>query len=112
MSKRSDQVYIQYIAESIDAILNYVGETTEYEYCTNMMMQDAVNRRFEIIGEAAKNITEDYKNAHPNIEWQLIKAMRNKLAHEYFGISNSTIFKTIISDLPILKEKIDKLILN
>ncbi len=44
MSKRSDQVYIQDIAESIDAILNYVGETTEYEYCTNMMMQDAVNR--------------------------------------------------------------------
>lgn len=112
MSKRSDQVYIQDIAESIDAILNYVGETTEYEYCTNMMLQDAVNRRFEIIGEAAKNITEVYKNEHPHIEWQLIKAMRNKLAHEYFGISNATIYKTIVSDLPILKEKIDKLVFN
>jgi uncharacterized protein with HEPN domain len=38
--------------------------------------------------------------------------MRNKLAHEYFGISNATIYKTIVSDLPILKEKIDKLVFN
>jgi len=40
MSKRSDHVYIKDIAESIDTILNYVGETTEYEFCTNMMMQE------------------------------------------------------------------------
>ncbi|NDC30407.1 MAG: DUF86 domain-containing protein [Bacteroidetes bacterium] len=47
---------------------------------------------------------------NPQIEWQLIKAMRNKLAHEYFGISNSTVYKTVLMDLPILKEKIEALL--
>ena len=110
MRRRNDQVYIQDIFESISAILTYVGNVSEHEYCTNMMMQDAVNRRFEIIGEAAKNLTEEYKLKNPQIEWQLIKAMRNKLAHEYFGISNSTVYKTVLMDLPILKEKNEALL--
>jgi uncharacterized protein with HEPN domain len=50
-----------------------------------MMMQDAVIRRFEIIGEAATKISETIKTANPNVQWRLMKAMRNKLIHEYFG---------------------------
>lgn len=111
MSKRDDSVYLKDIFESILLIQEYVLDKTEYEYSKDVLIQDAVNRRFEIIGEAATRISDEFKNKHTEIEWALMKAMRNKLSHEYFGISTATIFQTIKSHLPILKEKIEKLVL-
>ena len=72
------------------------------------MLQGAVIRRFEIIGEAASKISEKIKNENPEVQWRLIKEMRNKLIHEYFGVSAITIYSTIKFDLPILKEQLNK----
>ena len=110
MSKREDSVYLNDILESILLIEEYVLDKSEYEYSEELLVQDADNRRFEIIGEAATRISDDFKSRHPEIEWNLMKAMRNKLSHEYFGISTATIFLTIKSHLPVLKEQIEKLI--
>ena len=69
------------------------------------MLQDAVYRRFEIIGEAATKVSDAFKEAHSDIEWRLMKLMRNKLIHEYFGISSNAVFATIREDLPPLLAK-------
>ena len=74
------------------------------------MLQDAVIRRFEIIGEASSKISANVKSINPDIQWRLMKAMRNKLAHEYFGVSPVTIYSTIKIDLPVLKEQLENLI--
>jgi uncharacterized protein with HEPN domain len=74
------------------------------------MLQDAVIRRFEIIGEAATKISNDTKSKNPKVQWRLMKEMRNKLIHEYFGVSPVTIYSTIKMDLPILKEQLENLI--
>jgi len=103
---RSDSVYVVDILESITIIENYISNKTEFEFVTDMMMQDAVIRRFEIIGEAATKISEAVKIANPQVQWKLMKAMRNKLIHEYFGISAATIYATVKSDLPVLKEQL------
>lgn len=103
---RSDQVYVQDILESVEIIESYLNEKTEFEFITNMMMQDAVIRRFEIIGEAASKISEDLKRAYPSVQWRLMKEMRNKLIHEYFGVSASTIYSTVKFDLPVLKQQL------
>ena len=89
---RSDSVYLQDILESINIILTYTENKTEFEFIKYLMLQDAVIRRFEIIGEAASKISESVKNAHPHVQWRLMKEMRNKLAHEYFGVSPITIY--------------------
>lgn len=106
---RSDQVYIADIKESVEIILDYAKDKSEYDFTQNMMLQDAVIRRFEIIGEAAGKLSDQFKNQNSGIQWGLIKAMRNKLIHEYFGISAKTIYATIRVDLPILKEQLEKL---
>jgi uncharacterized protein with HEPN domain len=103
---RSDSIYVQDILESITIIDNYVGTKTEFDFVTDMMIQDAVIRRFEIIGEAATKIFKTIKTVNPNVQWRLMKAMRNKLIHEYFGVSASTLYATIKADLPILKEQL------
>ena len=107
---RSDQVYIQDIVESIEMIFTYVDNKTDFEFSRDLMLQDAVIRRFEIIGEAASKISEQTKVQNPGVQWKLMRAMRNKLIHEYFGVSAVTIYSTVKFDLPILKQQLDKLI--
>jgi uncharacterized protein with HEPN domain len=106
---RSEQVYLQDILESIETILSYTQDKSEFEFLNDIMLQDAVIRRFEIIGEAASKISETTRNQHPKIQWRLMKEMRNKLIHEYFGVSAITIYATIKIDLPILKDQLEKL---
>ena len=92
MTLRSDNVYLRDILESIYFIFQHLGDLIEFEFSKNMLVRDAVIRRFEIIGEASSKITQQFKDRNKDIEWQLIKDMRNKLAHEYFGITATTIY--------------------
>ncbi len=110
MTLRGDDVYLQDIIESIDYIFQHLQDMTEYEFTNNILVQDAVIRRFEINGEASAKINSSFKEQHKNIEWSLMKDMRNKLSHEYFGISSITIYQTCKSHLPLLKQKIEKII--
>jgi len=107
---RSDRVYLLDILESVNAILTYTESKTEFEFVNDIMLQDAVIRRFEIIGEASSKISDNLKSIHTVIQWRLMKEMRNKLIHEYFGVSPITIFFTIKQDLPLLKEQLEKII--
>lgn len=107
---RSEKVYLQDILESVEIILTYTKDKSEFEFLNDLMLQDAVIRRFEIIGEAASKISDVIKNQHPEVEWRLMKEMRNKLIHEYFGVSAITIYSTIKIDLPVLKGQLEKLL--
>ncbi len=107
---RSDKIYLQDIIESVKIILSYIGDKTEFEFVNDLMLQDAIIRRFEIIGEAASKISETLKTQNPRVQWRLMKEMRNKLIHEYFGVSPVTIYSTIRLDIPVLLEQLNGLI--
>ena len=68
MKKRDDIVYLSDILESIDIIDSFIGNLTEFEFASNLLVHDAVIRRFEIIGEAASKISNDLKNKAPQVE--------------------------------------------
>jgi uncharacterized protein with HEPN domain len=106
---RSDDVYIMDILFSLEMIFNYIGEKTEFEFLNDLMLQDAVIRRFEIIGEASTKISDAIKSKNPKVQWRLMKEMRNKLIHEYYGVSAITIYSTVKIDLPVLKEQLENL---
>ena len=80
------------------------------EFCEDTEKQDAILRRLEIIGEAAKNIPNPFKEEHPEISWKSAAAMRDVLSHEYFGVKPDLVWETIEKDLPILKSSISKLV--
>lgn len=103
---RDDKVYIADIIESIELIFEYLGDKSEFEFSQSLLLQDAIYRRFEIIGEASNNVSSELKTMYQEIEWRIMRAMRNKLAHEYFGISSITVYDTICRDLPSLLEKL------
>lgn len=80
------KVYLDDILESISQIEKYTKKTTQSKFNKNMQLQDAVLRRLEIIGEAVKNIPENFRNLYLEIPWKKIAGMRDILIHEYSGV--------------------------
>ena len=101
---KDDKVYVEHILEAIAAIDAYLGEKNFNDLTNDSMTQDAIIRNLEIIGEAANNLSEDFKSANPKIDWRQVINMRNRLIHEYFGVDLETVWKTIRQDLPPLKK--------
>lgn len=72
----------------------------------NELIQDAVIRNIEIIGEACKKLSTDYKNTYSDIEWKEIAGMRDKLIHDYLGVDVKVIWETVKNDIPDLLKKL------
>jgi uncharacterized protein with HEPN domain len=70
------------------------------------LLQDGVIRQLEIIGEAAKRLSSGLRRRYPDISWQDMAGMRDKLIHDYFGVDLMTVWLTATEDLPTLAESI------
>jgi uncharacterized protein with HEPN domain len=105
--------YLGHIVEAIERILRYIEDMDEVSFLDDEKTQDAVVRNFEIIGEASRNIERyhsDYAEAHPQVPWTFMVAMRNRVAHGYFKVDFELVWKTIHEDLPELQEQVIQLI--
>ena len=109
MSKRGDKLYLEDIKESIKKIEKYTKGMSFAVFARDMRTIDAVVRNISVIGEAVKNISKETKSKNPEISWREIIGMRNKVIHEYFGIDEEILWKTIKEDIPIFKKQIFKI---
>lgn len=104
--KRSPKLFLVDIFESIGLIERYTKGATYKKFLNDNTTQDAVVRRFEIIGEATKNIPLKIRKEYPEIPWRQMAGMRDMFSHEYFGIVMKRIWDTTQKDLPKLKKQI------
>lgn len=102
---KDDKLYLSHIMECIRRIELYIAPGWEQFY-KSTMMQDAIIRNFEIIGEATKKISKEFRNAHPNIPWQEMAGFRDVLIHNYMGIDLEEVWRTATRDLPELKKSL------
>ena len=110
MSKRSSKLLIQDILESGQKILNYTEGISFDEFASDSKTIDAVIRNFEIIGEAANRLSDEFKDEHPNIDWHKIRGFRNRIIHDYFGIDFNIVWIIKETFLPDTLAKIKKII--
>lgn len=103
--KRNIKLYLQDIWESILAIEEYTQNLAEDEFYSNRQVQDAIIRRLEIIGEAVKNVDDNFRNKYPQIPWKKIAGMRDIIAHEYFGVKPERVWDVVRKDLPHIKQQ-------
>ena len=101
--------YLGHILEAISQIQCYCEDIDEVSFLTNRMIQDAVIRNFEVIGEASKNVERvapEFVAAHPDLPLAFAYDMRNLLAHGYYKVDVSVVWKTIERDLPHLQQQV------
>lgn len=93
MSNREIQLLLEDILESSNKILSYTSGMSFDDFISDDKTIDAVVRNFEIIGEAANRVPEDFKSKHQEIEWRRMTGLRNRIIHEYFGVNYATVWK-------------------
>jgi len=112
MKSRHDRLYLYDIIECCDRVADYINGVREEDYQVNQMLQDALVRNIEVVGEAVKNLSREITDAHPNIAWSQIARMRDKIAHHYFRINLDVVWKTATDDLPALQPQIASIYKN
>jgi uncharacterized protein with HEPN domain len=105
-----DDAYLFDILESAQAILDYPAGKTWDEFSKDALLQDAVVRRLEIIGEAAGRVSEDTRKKYPQIPWTAIKGTRNRVIHGYDTVRLDIIWDIAQADLPGLVSELQKII--
>ncbi|MBP6918811.1 MAG: DUF86 domain-containing protein [Legionellaceae bacterium] len=101
--------YLEHILEALKRIFHYVDDIDEVVFLTNELVQDAVLRNLEIIGEAANKLVhyhDEFIKQYSDVPWEDMYWMRNRISHGYFSIDFEIIWKTIEQDLPELKIQI------
>jgi len=107
---KDDRTYLLHILEAIEKIERYIAAADYDSFSNDDMMIDAVVRELEIIGEASRNLSDSFQDKHFVIPWYKIKAMRNVLIHEYFGVNLKVVWDTCKNDMPPLKTFIEKVL--
>lgn len=112
MSERAD---VEFLADTKEAVLRinaYTGDLSYEQFLEDKKTQDAVVRNLEIIGEAAKNISEELKKKYPQIRWKELAGVRDKLIHHYFGVNFDIVWSIVKQELPELLSQLEEILKN
>jgi uncharacterized protein with HEPN domain len=105
---KNDQLYLTHILECITNIESYLPNGKE-DFFSSRLIQDAVIRNLEVIGEATKRISKEFRDQHPNVPWREMAGLRDVLIHDYFGVDNGIVWNVVEKEIPPLKEILDLL---
>jgi uncharacterized protein with HEPN domain len=105
--KKDVRVYLAHILECVRKIERFTAPGKR-RFLNDDLIQDAVLRNFEVIGEAAKRIDETYRLAHPQIPWRAMAGLRDVLIHQYEGVDVAKVWEIIRKDLPPLKRALER----
>jgi uncharacterized protein with HEPN domain len=105
-----DDAYLLDMLVAARKILQFTRSATRDQFDLDELLQNTVIRMLEIIGEAARNISEDTRAAHSDIPWRQIIGMRHRLVHEYFRIDLERVWDTVQKDIPELIRLVEPLV--
>ena len=103
-----DKMRLEHIAEAIQRLQTYAGDLSEEELQADVLRYYGIVKNIEIIGEAARMLTEQFKDTHPEVEWRSISDMRNFLVHEYFQVDSEVVFSVIHNEIPELQAHVSQ----
>ncbi len=110
MSKRGTLELLEDISDSIHRILDYTRGMSYERFSKTLIVQDAVVRNFQVLGEATKNLPATFKGKYPQIPWSKVARFRDKLVHHYSGVNYDIVWEIVEESLPELQKQIRKIL--
>ncbi|NJO74773.1 MAG: DUF86 domain-containing protein [Leptolyngbyaceae cyanobacterium RM1_406_9] len=101
-----DLQFLLDMLQSAELIVTYTAQCSKNEFVSNVQLQDSVIRRLLVIAEAARRVSEATQQALPNISWQEINGMRNRLVHEYDDVNLNIVWDVVQFEIPLLIEEL------
>lgn len=96
---KDPRVYLAHMLECIERVELYTRDGHE-AFLASPMAQDAVIRNLEVIGEAAKRVSDNFRLSHPEIPWRGMAGLRNVLIHDYEGVDANQVWRVVEGELP------------
>lgn len=105
-----DLVFLKHILDEAEFLMKNYQHIELQDLLEDEVLQRACLRSLEVIGEATKNLSNEFKAGHPEIEWRKIAGMRDKLVHHYFGVDWEVVWIVLVEKIPPLREDVKGLI--
>ncbi|MGH7594175.1 MAG: HepT-like ribonuclease domain-containing protein [Gemmatimonadales bacterium] len=106
---KDDRVYLLHIRDALGRIADYTAPGRA-AFLNDPRTQDAVVRNLEIVGEAAKRVSEKTRNLAPDVPWRAVSGMRDKLIHDYFGVNLEIVWQVVEREGPALRRHVDSIL--
>ena len=105
-----DDAYLLNMLLAARKVMKYAQGVDFERFDQDEVLQDAIMRRIQIIGEAARKVSGEFKDQHPEIPWYEISGMRNRLVHEYFKVITEKVWEAVVKDIPDLIATLEPLV--
>lgn len=109
---KPNQIFLNHILDEINFLVKETESLKFEEFMQNEVLKRACSRSIEIIGEATRNLSTDFKRKYKDIEWKKISGLRDKIIHYYFGVNWDIVWDMIKNRLPELKEQVENILAN
>ena len=110
MSKSDEIEFIGHIYDEVKFVISQTENITYEEFLNNEILKRAVVRALEIVGEATKNLSLDFRLKHNQVPWKFMAGMRDKLIHDYIGVDYKLVFQTSKENIPELHDFIKQIL--
>lgn len=102
--------FLRHINDELDFVLKNSKDLEKKDFIEDEILERAFIRSLEVIGEAVKNLSSEFKNKHDSINWKEIAGLRDKLIHNYFGVDYDLVWDIIRNKIPEFRNKIKEII--
>jgi uncharacterized protein with HEPN domain len=107
---KHNQVFLKHILDEIDFLTKETEGRNFETFIKDEILKRACSRSLEIIGEAVKNLSPDFKKQHKEIEWKKISGLRDKMIHGYFGVNWDIVWDVMRNQIPKLKAQVENIL--
>jgi uncharacterized protein with HEPN domain len=108
---KSDEVYLQHILDALAKVEEYASVGHD-RFLAESHWHDAIIRQLEIVGEATKRLSPDFRARHPELPWRRVAGLRDVLIHQYMGVDLEAVWGIVLDHVPVLRKHVEQILAN